>query len=334
LHDATTPMTMATMKQLGLGLKLSTKKTRKRELLEEMERVVPWAALVQIVAPYYPKAKTGRPPFGIETMLRIHYLQQWFGLSDPAMEEALHDVPLYREFAKLDGVTVRLPDETTILRFRHLLERHNLAVDMLRLVNDILQAKGMLMRTGTVVDATLIAAPSSTKNKEGERDPEMKQSKKGNNWYFGMKAHIGVDACSGLVHSVVGTAGNVNDLNVAGALLHGEEEAAFGDAGYQGVHKRDEAKGPMWHVAMRRGKRKKLNPFLEPDFIAERLEKMKASIRAKVEHPFRVIKRQFGFLKVRYRGLAKNTAQIVTLFALSNLWMARKALVLDGQVRA
>jgi transposase, IS5 family len=194
-------------------------------------------------------------------------------------------------------------------------------------VNDILQAKGMLMRTGTVVDATLISAPSSTKNVEGERDPEMKQTKKGNNWYFGMKAHIGVDAHSGLVHSVVGTAANVNDLNVAGALLHGDEEAAFGDAGYQGVHKRPEAKGPTWHVAMRPGKRKKLNPFIEPEFVAERVEQMKASIRAKVEHPFRVLKRQFGFTKVRYRGLAKNTAQIVTLFALSNLWMARRRLM-------
>jgi transposase, IS5 family len=282
---------------------------------------------VQIVAPYYPKAKTGRPPFGIETMLRIHYLQQWFGLSDPAMEEALHDVPLYREFAKLDGMTARLPDETTILRFRHLLERHNLAVDMLRVVNDILQALGMLMRTGTVVDATLISAPSSTKNADGERDPEMKQTKKGNNWYFGMKAHIGVDAHSGLVHSVAGTAANVNDLNMAGALLHGDEQAAFGDAGYQGVHKRPEAEGPTWHVAMRPGKRRKLNTFLHDDFVTERVEKMKASIRAKVEHPFRVIKRQFGFTKVRYRGLAKNTAQIVTLFALSNLWMARRQLM-------
>ena len=170
------------MKQLGLGLNLSTKRTRKREFLEDMERVVPWDALVQIVQPHYPKAKTGRPPFGVETMLRIHYMQQWFGLSDPAMEEALHDVPLYREFAKLDGVMARLPDETTILRFRHLLEKHKLAVDMLRVVNDILQAKGLLMRTGTVVDATLISAPSSTKNAEGDRDPEMKQTKKGNNW--------------------------------------------------------------------------------------------------------------------------------------------------------
>jgi transposase, IS5 family len=315
------------MKQLGLGLNLSTKRTRKREFLEEMERVVPWGVLVQIVEPHYPKAKTGRPPFGIETMLRIHYLQQWFGLSDPAMEEALHDVPLYREFAKLEGVTARLPDETTILRFRHLLERHELAVDMLRVVNDILQAKGLMMRTGTAVDATLLSAPSSTKNADGARDPEMKQTRKGNNWYFGMKAHIGVDAQSGLVHTVAGTAANVNDLSMAGALLHGDEEAAFGDAGYQGVHKRAEAAGPIWHVAMRPGKRRKLNLFIEPDFVAERVEKMKASIRAKVEHPFRVIKRQFGFTKVRYRGLAKNTAQIVTLFALSNLWMARRHLI-------
>ena len=318
------------MKQLGLGLNLSTKKTRKREFLEDMERVVPWVALVQIVAPYYPKAKTGRPPFGIETMLRIHYLQQWFGLSDPAMEEALHDVPLYREFAKLDDAQARLPDETTILRFRHLLERHDLAKDMLRLVNDLLGAKGLMLRTGTAVDATLISAPSSTKNEQGERDPEMKQTKKGNNWYFGMKAHIGVDSHSGFVHTVVGTAANVNDLNVAGALLHGEEEVAFGDAGYQGVHKRAEAEGPTWYVAMRPGLRRKLNPFIEPQFVAERVEKMKASIRAKVEHPFRVIKRQFGFTKVRYRGLQKNTAQLVTLFALSNLWMARRALLSTG----
>jgi len=315
------------MKQLGLGLNLSTKKTRKREFLEEMERVVPWTALVQIVEPHCPRAKTGRPPFAVETMLRIHYLQQWFGLSDPAMEEALHDVSLYREFAKVGEGMSRLPDETTILRFRHLLERHALAPDMLRLVNDILMAKGLMLRTGTAVDATLISAPSSTKNAEGERDPEMKQTRKGNNWYFGMKAHIGVDAASGLVHTVVGTSANVNDLNVAGQLLHGHEHAAFGDAGYQGVHKRPEAAGPAWHVAMRPGLRRRLNPFIEPEFVAERVEKMKASIRAKVEHPFRVLKRQFGFTKVRYRGLAKNTAQIITLFALSNLWMARRPLM-------
>ncbi len=314
------------MKQLGLGLNLSTKKTRKREFLEEMDKVVPWAVLVQIVEPHSPKAKTGRPPFAIETMLRIHYLQQWFALSDPAMEEALHDMPVFREFAKLDGVS-RLPDETTILRFRHLLEKHDLATDMLRVVNDILQAKGLLMRKGTVVDATLIAAPSSTKNADGERDPEMKQTKKGNQWYFGMKAHIGVDAESGLVHSIIGTAANVNDVTQAGGLLHGQEKDAFGDAGYRGVRKRPEAQGPQWHVAMRATERRKLNPFIEPDMLVERLEQVKASIRAKVEHPFRVIKRQFGYTKVRYRGLAKNTAQLVTLFALSNLWMARRHLL-------
>jgi len=315
------------MKQLGLGLHLSTKKTRKGKFLDEIEPVVPWAALVQIVEPHCPRAKTGCPPFAFETILRIYDLQQWFCLSGPAMEEALHDTPLFREFAKIDQGAARLPDETTILRFRHLLERHNLAPDMLRLVNDILRAKGLLLRTGTVMDATLIAAPSSTKNADGERDPEMHQAKKGNNWYFGMKAPIGVDAQSGLVHTVAGTAANVNDLNMAGALLQGDEEAAFGDAGYQGVHKRPEAAGPTWHVAMRPGLRRQLNPFIEPDFVAERVEKRKAGIRAKVEHPLRVIKRQFGFTKVRYRRLAKNTAQIVTLFALSNLWMARRQLM-------
>jgi transposase, IS5 family len=318
---------MAAMKQIGLGLNLSTKRTRKREFLDEMERVVPWAALVQVVEPYYPRAKTGRPPFGIETMLRVHYLQQWFALSDPAMEEALHDMPVFREFAKLADGVQRLPDETTILRFRHLLEKHDLAIDMLRVVNDILQSKGLTMKKGTVVDATLIAAPSSTKNAEGQRDPEMHQSKKGKQWYFGMKAHIGVDAHSGLVHSVAGTAANVNDVTQAGALLHGQEEVAFGDAGYQGVHKRDEAQGPTWHVALRPGLRRKLNPFIEPEFITEQAEKLKASVRAKVEHPFRVLKRQFGYTKVRYRGLPKNTAQIVTLFALSYLWMARRQLM-------
>ena len=315
------------MKQLGLGLNLSTKKTRKRVFLEEMERVAPWAALVQIVEPYCPRAKTGRPPFAVETIFRIHYLQQWFGLSDPANEDALHDVALYREFAKLDAAAARVPDETTVLRFRHLLERHDLAPDILRLVNDLLQTRGLMLRIGTAVDATVIAAPSLTKNADGERDPGMRQTKKGNNWDFGINAHIGVDAHSGLVHTVAATPANVNDLNMAGALLHGGEEAAFGDAGYQGVQKRPEAAGPTWHVAMRPGKRRKLNALLEPDFVAEQVDKMKASIRAKVHHPFRVIKRQLGFTKVCHRGLPKNTAQIATLSALSNLWMARRQLM-------
>ncbi|UWD88437.1 IS5 family transposase [Ralstonia pseudosolanacearum] len=312
------------MKQADLGLNLSTKRTRKREFLEEMARVVPWADLVMLIAPYAPEGKRGRPPFAVETMLRIHFLQQWFGLSDPAMEEALHDVPLYREFAGLDNWTTRLPDESTILRFRHLLEKHKLAAEMLALVNEMLRGKGLMLKAGTVVDATLISAPSSTKNASGERDPEMHQSKKGNQWYFGMKAHIGVDAESGLVHTVRGTAGNVNDVVEANSLLHGEETDAFGDAGYQGPHKRPDARaGVRWHVAMKPGKRRALSKDRPLDGLIDQIEHAKASIRAKVEHPFRVIKRQFGYAKVRYRGLRKNTAQLMTLFALSNLWMVR-----------
>lgn len=315
------------MKQADLGLNLSRKKTRKREFLEEMTQVVPWKELTALIEPHYPKGTTGRPPMGLEVMLRVHLLQQWFGLSDPAMEEALHDMPLYREFAGLEGPMRRLPDESTILRFRHLLEKHNLGDAILATVNVILQRHGLMLKTGTVVDATLIAAPSSTKNSTGERDPEMRQTKKGNNYYFGMKAHIGADADSGLVHTVVCTPANTSDVTQAEALLHGEEGTAFGDAGYQGAHKRPEASMKNWHVAMRPGKRRQLDPSNPRDAIVNEIERLKASIRAKVEHPFRVIKRQFGFTKVRYRGLAKNTAQITTLFALSNLWMVRKKLM-------
>jgi len=315
------------MKQADLGLNLSRKRTRKREFLEEMQRVVPWTALIALIEPHYPKSRTGRPPMGIDVMLRIHFLQQWFGLSDPAMEEALHDVPLYREFAGLEGPMRRLPDESTILRFRHLLEAHGLAAQMLATVNAVLQERGLMLRSGTVVDATLISAPSSTKNRTGERDPEMRQTKKGNNWYFGMKAHIGADAESGLVHTVVGTPANTGDVTQAEALLHGEEEAAFGDAGYQGAHKRPESTMKNWHVAMRPGKRRALDLNDPKQARRNEIERLKASVRAKAEHPFRVIKRQFGFTKVRYRGLSKNTAQLVTLFALSNLWMARKRLM-------
>ena len=315
------------MTQTDLGLNLSTKRTRKREFLDEMDRVVPWEQLIALIEPHYPKGRTGRPPMGISTMLRVHFLQQWFGLSDPAMEEALHDVPLYREFAGLEGPMRRLPDESTILRFRHLLEKHELAAPMLATVNAVLQAHGLMLKTGTVVDATLISAPSSTKNQSGTRDPEMKQAKKGNNWYFGMKAHIGADADSGLVHTVIGTPANVNDVTQAEALLHGEEVVGYGDAGYQGAHKRPESTMRNWRIAMRPGKRKLLKLSRPIDAIVDEIERLKASVRAKVEHPFRVIKRQFGFTKVRYRGLAKNTAQITTLFALSNLWMARRKLM-------
>ena len=315
------------MKQADLGLNLSRKKTRKREFLDQMTQVVPWKDLVALIEPHYPKGKTGRPPMGVEVMLRVHLLQQWFGLSDPAMEEALHDVPVYREFAGLEGAMRRLPDESTILRFRHLLEKHNLGDAILATVNAILQRQGMLLKTGTVVDATLIAAPSSTKNSSGERDPEMHQTKKGNQWYFGMKAHIGTDAESGLVHTVIGTAANVNDVTQGHGLLHGGEDVVFADAGYQGAMNRPEATGVTWHVAMRPGKRRALDMKSKSNRLREEAEKLKASVRAKVEHAFRVIKLQFGYTKVRYRGLAKNTAQLKTLFALSNLWMARQKLM-------
>jgi IS5 family transposase len=309
------------------GFELVTKRTRKREFLDEMNLVVPWTALVGLIEPHAPAGKTGRPPFAVATMLRIHFMQQWFGLSDPAMEEALHDVPLYCEFAHLDPGMGRLPDESTILRFRHLLEENNLSIQLLATINATLATKGLMLKTGTVVDATLIAAPSSTKNSTGERDPEMHQTKKGNQWHFGMKAHIGVDVDSGLVHTVIGTAANVHDVTQGHGLLHGDEQVVFADAGYQGATKRVEATGVDWHVAMRPGKRRALDKNSPWGNLLDKAEQMKASVRAKVEHPFRVIKCQFGFTKVRYKGLAKNTAQLVTLFALSNLWMARRKLM-------
>ena len=318
------------MKQSTLNLDLTTKKTRKREFLEQMEQVVPWSALLELIAPYYPEGRTGRPPFSLGTMLRVYFMQQWFTLSDPAMEEAFFDTPLYREFAKVEELS-RIPDESTILRFRHRLEKHKLTEEILATVNELLTHQGLLLKTGTVVDATLIAAPTSTKNKDKARDPEMQSSKKGNQWYFGMKAHIGVDAESGLVHTVRGTSGHVSDIAEANILLHGEETLAFGDAGYQGVEKRADAKEDVtWHIAMRPGKRRALDKENEADALIDQAEKLKASVRAKVEHPFRVIKRQFGFVKVRYRGLKKNTAQLFTLFALSNLWMARSKLMGAG----
>lgn len=327
---------MRGMKQDSLAFSQTTRRTRKREFLDSMDRVVPWVELVALIEPFAPEAgRRGQQPFAVEALLRIHFMQQWFNLSDPAMEEALHDVPVFRDFAGLTSWGDALPSDSSILRFRRLLEQHKLAEQILATVNDLLAQQGLLLKAGTVVDATLIAAPSSTKNKEGARDPEMHQSKKGNQWHFGMKAHIGVDADSGLVHTVRGTAGNVNDVIEGNSLLHGNEQVAFGDAGYQGVHKRPDAKQAVrWHVAMRPGLRRALDVNHPIDALVQTVEKLKASVRAKVEHPFRVIKRQFGHTKVRYRGLVKNTAQLKTLFALSNLWMVRHVLSrLQGQVR-
>ena len=310
---------------LATGFEKKSKRTRKREFLDEMDLVVPWHELVTLIESHSPPKATGRPAFAVETMLRIHLLQQWFNLSDPAVEEALYDTPVFASFARLDPGISTMPDESTILRFRRLLETHQLGLQILALVNAILTDKNLLLRHGTVVDATLIAAPSSTKNASGERDPEMHQSKKGNQWHFGMKCHIGVDSNSGLVHTVVSTSGNEADISHAHRLLHGQESHALGDSGYQGVDKRAQAANSQvsWHIAMRKGLRKKLDVSTQLGLLKEKYEQTKASMRAKVEHPFRVIKQQFGFNKVRYRGIAKNDNKLQTMFALANLWLVR-----------
>jgi IS5 family transposase len=306
------------------------KRTRREVFLAEMDRAVPWERLERLVEPHYPKAGGGRRPYRLATMLRIHCLQQWYGLSDPAMEEELYEIASMRQFAGLSLAQGSVPDETTILNFRHLLERHDLAREIFDAVKAHLQDAGLLLRQGTIVDATIIAAPSSTKNSTGQRDPEMHQTKKGNQWHFGMKAHVGTDAGSGMVHSVIGTAANVADVTQAHDLLHGQEEVAFGDAGYTGVEGRPEARhGALWYVAMKAGMRRALGKSAY-ERLCERIEKLKAQVRARGEHAFRVIKRQFGYVKVRYRGLAKNTAQLHMLFALANIWMARRKLLAAG----
>src|SRR5665213_2919310 len=300
------------------------KKTRREVFLEEMDQVVPWKSLLTLIEPLYPIAGRGRHPYPLQTMLRVHLMQNWFGLSDSAMEEALYEITPMRTFGLT--LTKAIPDETTILNFRHLLEANEVAPEILKRVNAYLTRKGLMLKRGSIVDATIIAAPSSTKNAEGARDPEMHQTRKGNQWHFGMKAHIGVDADSGLVHTVTATAANEADVAQVDQLLHGKEKVVHTDAGYAGAQNRIERKGLRWEIAAKRGRIKAMKDGREKRAL-ERIEKRKASVRAKVEHPFRVIKRQFGLVKVRFRGLAKNTAHVITLFALSNLWMARRRLL-------
>jgi IS5 family transposase len=306
------------------------KVTRREKFLSEMELLIPWARLVALLEPHYPSGKRGRPPVGLERMLRIYFLQQWYGLADEALEDAIYDSQAMRIFVRIDLGVEAVPDATTLLKFRHLLEEHQLTKRLFEEVGVLLEERHLLMKEGTIVDATIIAAAPSTKNAKKERDPEMHQTKKGNEWYFGMKAHIGADAESGLVHTVIGTAANVSDLECVGQALHGEEKAAFVDAGYTGVEKRPEVQAEhpqtQWVVAAKRGKVKALpeGPIKE---LTQRLEKLKAQVRAKVEHPFHIVKNLFGFRKVRYRGLAKNTAQLHTLFALANLLIAKRSLL-------
>jgi IS5 family transposase len=304
---------------------MKKKRTRREQFLAEMDVVVPWLRLLSLIEPHYPKAgpKGGRPPMPLETMLRIYFLQNWYSLGDPTAEEMLYDSDAMRRFAGIELGDDRIPDETTILNFRHLLERHGLTEALFAEVNRHLADKGITLRSGTLVDATIIDAPSSTKNETKTRDPEMSSTKKGNVWYFGMKAHVGVDADSGIVHSLETSTAKLHDSQVWDDLLHGDETSVWADKGYVNAERKDAFEGPgkLWGVMRKAPKGGKLHP------LDERINRIIAMVRAKVEHPFRVLKRQFGCTRTRYRGLAKNRAQLFTLFALGNLFLVRRKLM-------
>lgn len=298
------------------------KQTRREKFLAQMDDLLPWKELEQPIKRYYSKSLRGRKPYPLPAMLRIHCMQLFYNLSDPAMEDSLYEIESMRRFA---GITIdTVPDETTILNFRHLLEKHQLGEKLFRKINRHLENKGLSFKEGTIMDATIISAPTSTKNKDGERDPEMHQTKKGNEWHFGMKMHIGVDDVFGLIHSVKTTAANVHDIVAGKVLLHGKEQRVTGDAGYLGIDKREEHvhRDVTWLIAQRPAKRKQMAKSSD----AYKAEKLKAQLRAKVEHSFATIKRQFGYDKVRYRGLAKNTNRLYLLAGFSNLLRIRTLL--------
>lgn len=305
------------------GFERYTKKTKRALFLEEMEQVVPWRELCALIEPYYPKAGNGRPPVGVERMLRIYFLQQWFNLSDPAVEEALYDSLVLRQFVGIDLGQEPAPDETTMCKFRHLLEEHKLGGAMLERVNLHLQEKGVRITTGTIVDATIIHAPSSTKNREEKRDPEMHQTKKGNQGYFGMKAHVGVDSKSKIIHSAVVTAANVADATVLPELLHGEETRVWGDQGYLGQTEVIHETAPKARDYTHRRYRYKDRI----DEVERAKNRTKSRVRSKVEHVFQILKLKFGFVKVRYRGRRKNANRLFATCALVNLFMVRKKLL-------
>jgi transposase, IS5 family len=322
------------MSQMGFSaMEFAAKKkqTRRERFLGQIEAATPWALLVGQIEPFYPKGKRGRPPIGLERMLRMYIVQQCFGLSDEGTEDTLYDSQAIRAFVGVDLSREGAPDATTLLHFRRLLEQHDLTRAIFAAINGHLAEQGLLLREGTIVDATIIAAPPSTKNRAKARDPEMHQTKKGNEWHFGMKAHIGVDAVSGLVHSMVGTSANVSDISQAANLLHGEESSVHADAGYLGLEKRKEMQGRDlgFDIAKKRSVVRKLPDGPERE-AARAEERSKAQVRAIVEHPFHVVKNLFRHRKVRYRGLRKNTAQLFSLFALANLMLARRLLPPQG----
>jgi IS5 family transposase len=312
---------------MAAGFEKHQKRTRRAEFLSQMEIVVPWRELVAEIEPFYPKAGNGRPPVGLERMLRMYFLQQWFNLSDPAVEEALYESLSMRHFVAIDLGREPVPDETTMCKFRHLLERHGLGAKIFARVNGYLESRGVKIGTGTIVDATLIEAPSSTKNKSGERDPEMHQVRKGNQWHFGMKAHVGVDAETKLVHSVAATAANVADVKMLPVLLHGNETAVWGDQAYQGQAAVLAEHAPQAEDRTCRRWRSKLHVWPE----VREANRIKSKTRSRVEHVFAPLKQRFGFVKVRYRGLAKNLQRLYTSFALINLITAQRLLATPGQ---
>ena len=314
------------MKQLtfsATGFERYGKTTRRAAFLSEMERVVPWADMCGLIEPFYPKPGNGRPPYGLERMLRIYFLQQWFNLSDPGVEEALYDSAVMRDFAGIDLGREAAPDETTICRFRHLLEAHDLGRRLFEEAHRHLEANGLKVSTGTIVDATIIHAPSSTKNASKTRDPEMHQTRKGNQWYFGMKAHIGVDSKTKIIHSAAATAANVADCHLLPDLLHGEETRVWGDQAYRGQRNVIVEHAPRAQDFTNRRYRQK-GVVNENERAKNRT---KSKVRAKVEHAFFVIKQVFGFARVRYRGLDKNAHRLFVTCALANLYMARRHLL-------
>ena len=302
------------------------RKSRRELFLDEMEKVVPWCGLEALVRPHYAKAGNGRQPVGLSIMLRVYFMQQWFNLSDPGVEELLYESPVIRRFVGVDLGIASAPDETTILRFRHMLEKHDLGGLMLYAVNLHLEAKGIKIATGTIVDATILHAPSSTRNASGKRDPEMHQTRKGNQWSFGLKAHIGVDAKEGHVHSLATSAASVADTHMLPDLLHGQERKVWGDAGYQGQTEAIKEAAPKAQDMT--CKRTRFKNYV--DELQKKKNRSKSSVRAKVEHVFRILKRVFGFDKVRYRGIAKNHNSLCANFALVNLYMHRKRLAALG----
>ena len=313
---------MKTVSFASLAYEHKKKRTRREKFLQEMDQVIPWKKLLQIIEQYYPKAGNGRRPMPLEMMLRIYFMQQWYGLSDPAMEDALYDIESMRRFADIDLEVDIIPDETTILHFRHLLEKHRLTEKIFEKTQQYLTEKGLLLREGTIVDATIISAPSSTKNRDNTRDKEMKQTKKGNQWYFGMKAHVGTDTRKGLAHSVVVTDASVHDSQVMDELLHGEEQAVYGDRAYTSAKKKQkyEARGIKWCVNRKACRNHQLTTE-DVDY-----NHRQSQIRAKGEHAFLIVKHLWHYRKVRYKGLYKNAVQVFSLFALANYYLVRHEL--------